>query len=147
VTEPKEPPPDKQAKTDYPGPRLDQGGVGSMSIGGSVVGRDRITITIGGDPLDEIFNPIRVVIEDMAPDEKLVAMELFVATREEVEKGKFASDGILAMHVERLVDSFPRVADAVTGAFGNPILRGLIGPVTSDVVERIAQRKTGEAPF
>jgi hypothetical protein len=150
VTEPKEPPPDQQAKTDYPGPRLDRGGIqiqGSIvgRVGGDIVGRDQIKI--GEEFLDEIFNPIAIVIEDMAPGEKLVATELFVATKTEVEKGRSASDSILAMHVEKLVDTFPRVADAVTIAFGHPMLGTLVGPVTRYVVDRIAQRKTGEAPF
>jgi hypothetical protein len=53
----------------------------------------------------------------------------------ELQKGDEADDGITARLIQGLVGLVPAAVSAVVTAFANPILAGLVGPVTKIVLD------------
>jgi hypothetical protein len=96
--------------------------------GGDIVGRDKI---------QHVFGPIGKVIETAGPSEKAAAEEKFRALKEEVSKGKHADDSVVAKLVEGLVGLVPGAVAGIVGAFASPVLSGLAGPVTKNVLDKI----------
>jgi hypothetical protein len=107
------------------------------TAGGDIVGRDKIQY-LSSHQIDEVFGPIRKIIETAGPQEKVAAEEKLRALKDEVGKGKNADDSILAKLVEGLVELVPSAVAAIVGAFANPMLSGLAGPVTKYVLDKIA---------
>jgi hypothetical protein len=113
---------------------------GNVTIGGDMVGRDKITtVTTGlsGDQLNQLFAPLMSALR-AAPSEKqteaiLKAEEL----KKELAKGKEANDGAMAKIVDGLVALVPGAVGAVVGVFATPILGGIVGPVTKFVLDKI----------
>ena len=111
------------------------GSVGS--VGGDIVGRDKIVSTPSAAALNDA---LRLLIEKVgaAPAEVRPQAEAkLTALKEEAAKGTDAADGVLAKLVDGLVELVPGAAAAVVSAFATPLLGGIAGPVTSFVLDKL----------
>ena len=111
------------------------GSVGS--VGGDIVGRDKITGAPSAAALDEALGPLSKAVEAAPAEVRAEADAKVKALKEEAAKGKGASDGVMAKLVDELVALVPSAASAAVSAFATPILGGLTGPVTSFVLDKL----------
>jgi hypothetical protein len=112
-----------------------QGSVGS--VGGDIVGRDKI---VGAPSAAELDGALRPLIEAIgaAPAEKRTEAEAkLTALKQEAAKGENANDRTIADLVDGLVKLVPGAVSAVVSAFTTPILGGIVGPVTSFVLDKL----------
>ena len=87
--------------------------------------------------LDNIFGPIEQAIKAAAPAQSAPAAEKLRALKQEAAKGANADDSVIAKLVEGLIELVPSALAALVGAFANPILEGIAGPVTKYVLDKI----------
>lgn len=87
--------------------------------------------------LDNIFGPIEQAIKAAAPSQSAPAAEKLRALKQEAAKGANADDSVIAKLVEGLIELVPSALAALVGAFANPILEGIAGPVTKYVLDKI----------
>jgi hypothetical protein len=110
------------------------------SVGGDIVGRDKIVGPPSAAVLDAALKPLIEAI-GAAPAEKRAEAEAKVtALKQEAMKGEKASDRIIADLVDGLVKLVPGAVSAVVSAFGTPILGGIAGPVTAFVLDKIRDK-------
>ncbi|CAH0186347.1 hypothetical protein [Roseomonas sp. CECT 9278] len=107
------------------------------SVGGDIVGGDKITGAITPAALAEAMRPLTEAIAAAPPASKAEAEARLADLKKEAEKGKAANDGVMAKLVDGLVALVPGAATAVVSAFATPILAGLVGPVTSFVLDKL----------
>jgi hypothetical protein len=103
------------------------------SVGGDIVGRDKIVQTYSPVAIESAFRPIDDALRGAPQD----AAAKLAALKSEAAKGKNADDGVVAKLVDGLVGLVPGAASAVVSAFGTPILGGIAGPVTKFVLDKI----------
>jgi hypothetical protein len=107
------------------------------SVGGDIIGGDKIIGRPSGAALEEAFHPLLEAI-GAAPAETRPSAEAKVAAlKQEAAKGKDADDGVIAKLVDGLVGLVPGAASAVISTFASPILAGIAGPVTSFVINKL----------
>jgi hypothetical protein len=107
------------------------------SVGGDIVGHDKVVSVPSAAALDGALLPLAEVI-GAAPTEKRAEAEAkLVALKQEAAKGKDANDGVIAKLVDGLVKLVPTAASAVVSAFATPILGGVAGPVTGFVLDKL----------
>lgn len=106
------------------------------TVGGDIVGGDKITQTYSPVALETAFRPLDEALK-IAPPE---AASKLAALKTEAAKGKDADDGVVAKLVDGLVGLVPGAASAVVSAFGTPILGGIAGPVTKFVLDKLQGR-------
>jgi hypothetical protein len=108
------------------------------SVGGDIVGHDKIVGTPSEVALDAALRPLMEAIK-AAPDEaRAQAMTKLVKLRQEAAKGKdHANDGMMAKLVDGLLSLVPSAAAAVVSAFAAPVLAGVAGPVTGFVLDKL----------
>ncbi len=111
------------------------GTVGSVS--GDIVGGDKIVGAPSAAALDETLRPVHEAIMAAPPQVQPEAEAKLAALKQEAAKGKNANDGVVAKLVDGLVGLVPAAASAVGSAFATPILGGLVGPVTSFVIDKL----------
>lgn len=112
---------------------------GPISASGNVIGRDQI-ITQGGSAhsLDSLFATLmHTVVQQVSADRQTAAIERVQELKAEVEKGQQADDSKLGRIIDGLVAMVPGALGTVTTLFATPILRGVAGPVTRFVLERL----------
>jgi hypothetical protein len=107
------------------------------SIGGDIVGRDKNVGAPSAAALDAALRPLIEAIAAAPTAVKSDAEAKLAALKQETAKGKQARDGTIAKLVDELVSLIPGAASAVVGAFATPILGGLVGPVTSFVLDKL----------
>ncbi len=107
------------------------------SVGGDIVGRDKIVAAPSHAALDGAFRPVAEAIGAAAPEVRAEAEAKLAALRQEVDKGKQAHDGTVAKLVDGLAALVPGAASAVVSAFATPILGGITGPVTEFVLDKL----------
>jgi hypothetical protein len=122
-------------------PQGQSGGVsisGSVgSVGGDIVGRDKIVGVASAAALDDVFRPVLEAIRAAPPQVQSEAEAKLAAVKQEAAKGKNVDDGVMAKLLDGLVGLVPAAAAAVGSAFATPILGGLVGPVTSFVLDKL----------
>jgi hypothetical protein len=107
------------------------------SVGGDIVGRDKIAGTPSAAALDAALKPLIEAIGS-APAEKRAAAEAkLMALKQEAAKGQKAKDRVIGDLVDGLVKLVPGAVSAVVSAFAMPILGGLAGPVTGFVLDKL----------
>jgi hypothetical protein len=111
------------------------GSVGS--VGGDIVGRDKITGVLSTAELDDVLRPLSKAIEIAPAEARAEADKKLAALKEEATKGKGANDGVIAKLVDGLVELVPSATSAVVSAFATPILGGIVGPVTGFVLDKL----------
>jgi hypothetical protein len=114
------------------------GSVGS--VGGDMVGRDKITGAPSPAAFAEALRPLAEAIAAAPPPTKAEAEAKLAELQAEAAKGKGANDGRLAKLLDGIVALVPGAATAVVSAFATPILAGLTGPVTAFVLEKLRTR-------
>jgi hypothetical protein len=87
--------------------------------------------------LDEALRPVLEAIKAAPPEVQPEAEAKLAALKQEAAKGKDANDGVMAKLVDGLVGLVPAAANAVGSVFATPILGGLVGPVTSFVIDKL----------
>ncbi len=129
------------------GERTDQGQSGGISIsgtvgtvGGDMVGGDKIVGAPSAAALDEALRPVIEAIRAASPAAQPDAEAKVAALRQEAAKGKGADDTVVARLVDGLAGLMPGVTGAVVGAFGTPLLGGIAGPVTKFVLDKLRGR-------
>ena len=107
------------------------------SVGGDIVGRDKIIGAPSAAALEAALKPLNEAIS-VAPAEKRTEAEAKLATlKQEAAKGIDADDSVIAKLVDGLVGLVPAAATAVVSAFATPILGGIAGPVTGFVLDKL----------
>jgi hypothetical protein len=110
------------------------------SVGGDIVGRDKIVSAPSAAALDGALRPLIEAI-GAAPVEKRAEAEAKLgALKQEAAKGKDAKDDTVADLVDGLVELLPGAAGAVVSAFATPILGAVVGPATSFVLRKLRGR-------
>jgi regulator of protease activity HflC (stomatin/prohibitin superfamily) len=107
------------------------------SVGGDIVGGNKITGAITPAALAEAMRPLTEAVAAAPAANKAEAEAKLADLKKEAEKGKAANDGVLAKLLDGLVALVPGATTAVVSAFGTPILAGLVGPVTSFVLDKL----------
>jgi hypothetical protein len=108
------------------------------SVGGDIVGRDKITGVPSPAALDgALQRPITEAIGTAPAEVRAEAEAKLAALKEEAAKGKDANDGVMAKIVDGLIELVPAAASAVVSAFATPILGGIAGPVTGFVLDKL----------
>jgi hypothetical protein len=111
------------------------GSVGS--VGGDIVGRDKITGAPSAAALQEALRPVIEAIRSMPLEKRPEAEAKLAALDREAAKGKGADDTLIAKLADGLVELVPSAASAVVSAFATPILGGVAGPVTKFVLDKL----------
>jgi hypothetical protein len=107
------------------------------SVGGDIVGRDKIVGAPSAAALDGALRPLIEAIS-AAPAEKRVEAEAkLAALKQEAAKGKDTDDDAVADLVDGLIELVPGAASAVVSAFATPILGGIVGPATRFVLRKL----------
>lgn len=107
------------------------------SVGGDIVGGDKITAGLSGEALAAAFRPLLEAVAAAPPGAKAEAEAKVADVQKEAAKGKDANDGVMAKLLEGLVALVPGAATAVVATFATPILAGLAGPVTKYVLDKL----------
>lgn len=111
------------------------GSVGS--VGGDIVGRDKITGAPSAAALDAALRPLIEAVRSAPPATRAEAEVKLTELKQEAAKGKNANDSVMAKIVDGLVGLVPAAASAVVSVFATPILGGIAGPVTSFVLDKL----------
>jgi hypothetical protein len=107
------------------------------SVGGDIVGRDKITGVPSPAALDGALHPVTEAIGTAPAEARAEAQAKLAALKQEAAKGKDANDGVIAKLVDGLVELVPAAASAVVSAFATPILGGMVGPVTGFILDKL----------
>lgn len=110
------------------------------SVGGDIVGHDKITeiSRVGG--LDGALRPVIEAVKTAPTETRDLAEAKIAALKQEAAKGKKADDSVIAKLIDGLVDLIPEAASSVVSAFATPILGGIAGPVTSFVLDKLRDK-------
>ncbi len=89
--------------------------------------------------IDEAFAPLFAQIKQAPQPEpvRAEAKQKAEMLKTEVEKGNEANDDRMATLMDELVALIPGAVQTIVAMFGQPILSGLVGPVTKFVLNRI----------
>jgi hypothetical protein len=107
------------------------------SVGGDIVGRDKIVGQNSPAALHEALLPVIEAIRGAPPEKQPEAQAKLKAIQQETAKGKNADDTLLGTLLTGLVKLVPEATSAVVGAFATPILGGIAGPVTKFVLGQL----------
>jgi len=107
------------------------------SIGGDIVGRDKVVGAPSAAALDAALQPLIEAIRAAPAEKRADAEEKLVGLKQEAAKGKNANDGTIAKLVDGLVGLVPGAASAVVSAFATSVLGGIAGPVTGFVLDKL----------
>jgi len=113
---------------------------GNVTIGGDVVGRDKITTVTTGfshEQLNQLFAPLMSALRAASPEKQTEAIQKAEELKKEVAKGKDANDRVMAKIVDGLAALVPGAVGTVVGMFATPILGGLAGEATKYVLDKI----------
>ena len=110
------------------------------SVGGDIVGRDKITGMPSMSQLDSALRPLIGAIEAAPAENQAKAEAKLSALKHEAAKGSRADDGVIAKLVDGLVGLVPGAASAVVSAFATPILGAVAGPVTGFVLDKLQNK-------
>lgn len=107
------------------------------SVGGDIVGRDKITGAPSPAALEAALRPLIEAIAAAPAEVRGEAQAKTDALKQEAAKGKSANDSVVAKLVDGLVGLVPGAASVVVSAFATPILGGIAGPVTGFVLDKL----------
>jgi len=126
------------------GEKADEGRSGGVnitgsvgSVGGDIVGRDKIVGAPSAADLDSVLRALAEAIKAAPPDKRIAAEAKLADLKQEAGKGKDANDSVIAKLVDGLVGLVPAATSAVVSAFATPILAGIAGPVTGFVLDKL----------
>jgi hypothetical protein len=106
--------------------------------GGDFVGREKSTQGRAAADLEALFAPLLTAVANNASsDRKAAALEQVEELQAEAAKGKQADDGKLARIVDGLVAMVPEAIGSIVSMFTTPVLRGIVGPVTKFVLDKL----------
>ncbi|MCB0060712.1 MAG: caspase family protein [Caldilineaceae bacterium] len=83
------------------------------------------------------LQPILLAAQNAPVETRAAAVGKVQALQAEVLKGAGADDGVVAGLLDDLVKLAPDAAQAIGAAFGQPLLRAMVGPVTTFVLGRL----------
>lgn len=120
--------------------------VGDISGNGSAIAIGRnahvsMTTGVSTADLNKAFAPMDQSLRDVPPEKQAEAAQKIDAIKEEAAKGSKANDSRMAKLLDELVSLVPGMVTAVASTFGTPLLGGIVGPVTSFVVDKIRGSK------
>ena len=107
------------------------------TVGGDIVGRDKIVGAPSAAALDRALRPLTEAIGAVPSEVRTEAEAKLAALRQETGKGKQADDTTIAKLVDGLVGLVPGAASAVVSSFATPFLGGIAGPVTGFVLDKL----------
>jgi hypothetical protein len=107
------------------------------SVGGDIVGRDKIVGARSAAALDAALKPLIEAIGSVSAEKRTEAEAKLTALKQEAVKGENANDRTIADLVDGLVKLVPGAVSAVVSAFATPIFGGLAGPVTGFVLDKL----------
>jgi hypothetical protein len=124
-------------------PYVDTGGGafirGNVSTsGGDFVGRDKHTQGLAAANLETLFASLFAAVSKNAPtDRQAEALQQAEDLKAEAAKGEQADDGKLARIVDGLITMVPGAIRTIVDMFATPVLRGVAGPVTKFVLDKL----------
>jgi hypothetical protein len=107
------------------------------SVGGDIVGRDKIVGAPSTAALDNVLRPLTEAIAAAPVEVRADAEAKLSALKQETGNGKQANDRTIAKLVDGLVGLVPSATTAVVSAFATPILGGIAGPITGFVLDKL----------
>lgn len=107
------------------------------SVGGDIVGRDKIAGVLSAAALHDALRPVIEAIRSIPIEKQPEAQAKLAALEREAGKGKDADDSVIAKLVDGLVGLVPAATSAVVSAFFTPILGGIAGPITKVVLAKL----------
>lgn len=110
-----------------------------MTGGGDIVGGNKVQV-ITAPALDQAFSPLALAIDAVPASDRPDALTALATLKSEAAKGKDADDGVVAELVKGLAKLVPAGIGAIGHAFGTPILDGLAGPLTRQVLDALLGR-------
>ena len=111
---------------------------GTQNFTGTIVGDDQInTAAPASTDIDAALRSLTEAVLAISVERRAEAEEKLSALKKEAVKGHAANDSVIAKLVDQLIELVPRAASAVVGAFANPILSSLAGPVTQVVLNKL----------
>jgi hypothetical protein len=126
------------------GEKADEGRSGGVSIsgsvgsvGGDIVGRDKIVGATSAAQLDGALRALAEAIAAAPADKRVEAETKLAEFKEEAAKGKGANDSVMAKLLDGMVALVPSATSAIVSAFATPILGGIAGPVTGFVLDKL----------
>ncbi len=106
--------------------------------GGDLVGRDKVTRGVSPRDLAPLFAPLlAAVVQHVPADRQGAAVRQVQALKAEVAKGEQAEDTTVGRILERLATMVPGAIGAIVSMFATPLLRGIAGPVTKFVLDKL----------
>lgn len=108
--------------------------------GANIAGRDlNISQTSGlsTQDLSQLFIPLMDAIRQAPPEKQPEAMQTADELQKELAKGDEADDSRIAGLLDGLVGLVPGAISAVGSIFAQPVLAGLVGPVTKFVLSKL----------
>src|SRR4051812_22473417 len=107
------------------------------SGGGDITGRDKIVGAPSTAALEEALRPLIEAVKVTPSEKRDEAEAKLAALKSEASKGSDANDETVADLVDGLAELVPDAAGAAVSAFANPILGGIIGPVTKFALRKL----------
>jgi len=112
---------------------------GNVSTGGGdFVGRDSSTQGLAAADLEPLFASLLALVANKAPaDQRAEALKQVQELKAETANGREADDSKLATIIDGLVAMVPEAIGNIVGLFATPVLRGIAGPVTKFVLDKL----------
>jgi hypothetical protein len=107
------------------------------TLGGDIVGGDKISTYGSNRALEEELNPLAAAIGAASPEKRAEALAKLDELRAELEKGEKRNDGLVAKLIDAIAGLVPGTVSVVAGAFSSPLLSAIAGPLTKSVLEKI----------
>jgi len=115
---------------------------GKNTFKGDVTGRDKIVYSpvsgLSEEAFLQLFKPLDQAIQDAPPEQKAQAEEKVATLKEELAKGDDTDDSRVAKLLDGIAELVPGAVSALVGMFADPILAGLVGPVTKFVLGKFS---------
>ena len=119
----------------------DQITTGDVSGSGIAIGRGaqaNVMQGISPNDLESLFAPLlAAVVQNAHADQLAAAVQQVQEIKAEVAKGTGAKDDKIAKVVDGLVGMVPKAVGAIISTFATPLLKGIAGPVTKFVLDKL----------
>jgi len=107
-----------------------------ISIGGDVVGRDKITSTgIKGDEVAKLFEQLTSTVKASAPPDKLAEAQQKIADLEAAVKSKTPDVGLVGKSLKWLKKNVPGVSDVLKLVLNQPIVGQAVKDIAAVVLD------------
>jgi len=108
-----------------------------VAIGRNARAEVHQTTGMTGQEIERLFLPLIQAVRAAPPADQAQALQKVEELKAEIQKGKQADDKVQAKLINGLIALVPGAVSAVVSMFASPVLAGLVGPVTSFMLDQI----------